>query len=130
MSTESLLQPAFRQAAPALAALIAAAALSGCVVAPVGLAYGAGGYYDEGVVTAEVAPPAPYVETFRLLHSRAQSGSAASGTGRAGAMSGGPATMSARARASATASRAGPMAPTAAGCCTAAAGSMAAAESL
>ena len=58
MSTESLLQPAFRRAAPALAALIAAAALSGCVVAPVGPAYGAGGYYDEGVVTAEVAPPA------------------------------------------------------------------------
>lgn len=63
MSTESLLQPAFRRAAPALAALIAAAVLSGCVVAPVGPAYGAGGYYDEGVVTAEVAPPAPYVET-------------------------------------------------------------------
>lgn len=46
-----------------VAAAMGAAALSGCVVAPVGPAYGGGGYYDSNMVVANVPPPAPYVET-------------------------------------------------------------------
>lgn len=45
-----------------VAAAMGAAALSGCVVAPVGPAYGGGGYYDSNMVVANVPPPAPYVE--------------------------------------------------------------------
>ena len=46
-----------------VAAATGAAALSGCVVAPVGPAYGGGGYYDSNMVVANVPPPATYVET-------------------------------------------------------------------
>lgn len=44
------------------AVVLGATALSGCVVAPMGPAY-TSGYYDEGTVVADIAPPAPYVET-------------------------------------------------------------------
>lgn len=48
----------------AVAAVLAAATLTGCVVAPPAAPmYADGGYYDGEVVSATVAPPAPYVET-------------------------------------------------------------------
>lgn len=40
------------------AVVLGATALSGCVVAPMGPAY-TSGYYDEGTVVADIAPPAP-----------------------------------------------------------------------
>jgi hypothetical protein len=44
------------------AALLGATALGGCAVAPVGPVY-TSGYYDDGAVVANVAPPTPYMET-------------------------------------------------------------------
>lgn len=49
------------------AAVFGASALSACVMAPVRPAYGGSGYYDQGMITADVAPPAPYVEPIPVL---------------------------------------------------------------
>ena len=64
MQSHSLIQTLSSRSLPWLAAAVmGASALTGCVVAPVGPAYGNGGYYDNEYVAANVAPPAPYVET-------------------------------------------------------------------
>jgi hypothetical protein len=46
----------------AMGPLLGALALTGCVVAPVAPAYGTVGVYNDGYITATVAPPAAYYE--------------------------------------------------------------------
>ena len=66
MQGDAIVTRAHRQSVLwATAAVLGASALGGCVVAPVRPAY-ASGYYEDGAVFADAAPPAPYVESIPI----------------------------------------------------------------
>ena len=118
-------RPTLARLTLAAGALAAAAALAGCVVAPVpGAVYSDPYGYPStpATVYAPMAPPAPYYEVQPALPTPVRSGSTATGTGAATGTTGCPAAMSARAPAIAGSLTAGTARRAAAGTCRAAAG--------